>query len=84
MKFALIGDSHAQVIFPNLKKLLENDGHEVVLSKPKAGWTLEKHIENGLEIEMTNSDPDIVLFSLGGNNRDLDTKSYKKKIKKRN
>jgi len=82
MKFALIGDSHAQVIFPNLQKLLENDGHEVVLSKPKAGWTIEKHIDNGLELEMTNSDPDIVLYSLGGNNRDLDTNSYKKKIKK--
>ncbi len=40
MNYALIGDSHTQIIFPNLIPLIEEKGNSVVLSKPKAGWTL--------------------------------------------
>lgn len=81
MKFALIGDSHTQVIFPKLIPLIEEDGNEVALSKPKAGWTLEKHINNNLENELNTSNPDVVIFSLGGNNRQLD-KGYMETVKK--
>ena len=81
MRYSLIGDSHTQVIFPNLIPLLEQSGNEVVLSKPKAGWTLEKHINNNLEEELINSNPDVVVFSLGGNNRNL-TKTYIETVKK--
>ena len=81
MKYALVGDSHTQIIFPNLIPLIENDGHEVVYTNPKAGWTLRKHIENNLENELINSQPNIVIYSLGGNNRDLDNKSYRETIK---
>jgi len=81
MKFALIGDSHTQIIFPNLISLIEKDGNEVVFSKPKAGWTLQKHIDNNLENELKNLDVDVVLFSLGGNNQNLTT-SYLDSVKK--
>ena len=71
MKYALFGDSHAQVVFPILERKLNEQGHDVVISKPVAGWTLKKHLENDFESLLMDSDADVLLLSLGGNNADL-------------
>ena len=77
MNYALFGDSHAQAVFPLLRNNLEREGHQVVISKPVAGWTLKKHLENGFEshlsdvITIANSNVDALVLSLGGNNSNL-------------
>ena len=71
MRYALIGDSHAQAVFPQLKNTLEQLGHTVVVSKPKAGWTLRNHLDDGLEAILAQSRPDVLVLSIGGNNSDL-------------
>ncbi len=71
MRYALFGDSHAQAVFPILEKKLEGNGDVVVISKPVAGWTLKKHLENGFESLLAGSDADVLVLSLGGNNANL-------------
>ena len=71
MKYALVGDSHAQAVFPKLKNIFEQLGHRVVVSKPKAGWTLKKHLNDGLGYLLQQTQPDVLILSLGGNNSNL-------------
>lgn len=78
MKFALIGDSHAQAVFPIIGSKLTSLGYDV-LSKPVAGWTLKKHLEDGLSEIIHNFKPDVLVLSLGGNNQNL-SGSYQKNI----
>lgn len=79
MRYALFGDSHAQVVFPILEDILTNAGHDVVISKPVAGWTLKKHIQNGFASLLLSSDVDALVLSLGGNNSNL-SPSYQQTI----
>jgi hypothetical protein len=79
MRYALFGDSHAQVVFPILESILRDSGHDVVISKPVAGWTLQKHLENGFKSILTGSDADALVLSLGGNNSNL-SPSYQQTI----
>ena len=82
MRIALIGDSHSQVIFPALSKLLKSNGNSVVLQISKPGWDIlsfQKDKSINLEASIVNSKPDIVVFSLGGNNQEL-KESYKSKL----
>jgi len=83
--YALIGDSHAQAVFPRLKKLLTPLGHEVLISKPRAGWTTKKHLNptdgsTSLASLLGEARADVVVFSLGGNNHSL-KESYLEPIK---
>lgn len=71
MRFALFGDSHAQVVFPLLEQKLAQFGNDVVISKPMAGWTLKKHLDNDFGSLLMSSDIDVLVLSLGGNNSDL-------------
>jgi len=71
MKYALFGDSHAQAVFPILEQKIHDNGDEVVISKPMAGWTLAKHLENDFESLLASSNADVLLLSLGGNNANL-------------
>lgn len=71
MNYALFGDSHAQVVFPLLTNKLEESGNRVVISKPVAGWTTKKHIQNGMESLLSTEPVDVLVLSLGGNNHDL-------------
>lgn len=78
MKYAMFGDSHTQVVFPIIGKLLTSMGYDV-LSKPVAGWTLKKHLDDGLESMVQSFKPDVLVLSLGGNNSNL-TDSYQNDI----
>jgi hypothetical protein len=71
MNYALFGDSHAQVVFPLLIDKLEERGHNVVVSKPRAGWTTKKHLQNGMASLLLSQPVDVLVLSLGGNNHDL-------------
>lgn len=76
MRLALVGDSHTQIVFPALSRLVERAGMSVVLSKPKAGWTAKKHLEQGISQELGQAQPETVVISLGGNNMVLN-ESYR-------
>ena len=77
--YALIGDSHTQVVFPFLEDILMQQGNQVVVSKPMAGWTMKKHLQDGLSYLISNAKPDVLLISLGGNNQNL-SNSYMESI----
>jgi hypothetical protein len=70
MKYALFGDSHSQAVFPIVSESLNRLGNEVI-AKSKAGWTLKKHLEDGMEGIIASFSPDVLVLSLGGNNQDL-------------
>jgi hypothetical protein len=80
MKYALIGDSHTQIVFPKLQQMIKASGDSVIISKPKAGWGVQSHLNDGLESLLKSYSPETVVYSLGGNNQDLDKNSYKAKI----
>lgn len=75
-RIALIGDSHAQALWPRVKAKLELAGHDVVLTSANPGWSEAKYATSGIESYLQNAHPDVVVFELGGNNRDFDTSSY--------
>ena len=81
MKIYLIGDSHSQVLFPNLVKKLEADGHSIVGVESRAGWSAQRFIDSNVKSRLKDANPDLTIFSLGGNNRDLDLQSYRNTVR---
>lgn len=81
MKTALIGDSHAKVIFKTLVPLLKQAGFTPVYGKAQNGWSLKKHISQGTLAEMRRAKPDLIVVSLGGNNQDMKAQSYAQTVK---
>lgn len=78
---ALIGDSHTQVTFPMIRDEIEKTGkYKVVQQESKAGWGVKKFISDGVVNRLQRSNPDLVIFSLGGNNHDLKQNSYQNVI----
>ena len=77
MKVALLGDSHAKVTFRSLIPLLKKAGDSVVYERAENGWSLKRHIANGSIRRLRESKPDFIILSLGGNNSDTKTDSYK-------
>jgi len=72
MRYALIGDSHSQIIFPALKALLPGT---VVLAVSKPGWSESKFLQDeGTMQALAQAGADVVIFALGGNNFDFSTK----------
>lgn len=80
MKIALFGDSHTEYVFPMLQESLPSEGFDIVVSKPKRGWSTKSHIKDGLSEILEESKPDVVVFSLGGNNHVLNPSKYSKII----
>lgn len=81
MKLAMIGDSHARVVFRTLQGLLEQKGFKPVFVKAENGWSLKKHIDQGSLESIKKAKPDTIVVSLGGNNHDMKTESYKNTVK---
>lgn len=75
-KTALIGDSHAKVVFRYLAKLLPRRGFPIVYRRAENGWSLKKHIREGTLDHLKRSRPDLILVSLGGNNQSLNSEKY--------
>ena len=72
MRIALVGDSHSQAVFPILSKLLRERGDDIVLQISKPGWDIVSFKKEGkLESSLIEANPDMVIFSLGGNNQIL-------------
>lgn len=77
MRYALIGDSQGQGVFPHLRRLLEAAGHTVSLSlavpgKPPSWWAKSAMLPG----QIASARPDVVVFLLAGNNTDFDPASY--------
>jgi hypothetical protein len=79
-RVALIGDSHAKVVFRYMIPMLEGIGLKKVYSRAENGWSLKKHIQKGTLKEIRNARPEVILVSLGGNNQDTDSYGYKKVV----
>jgi lysophospholipase L1-like esterase len=81
MRIAIVGDSHSEVWGPQMKKRLEEDGHQVVYSSYKRGWSTQSYLnDSGFASSIRAASPEVVVVGLGGNNRDLDYNSYSQKV----
>lgn len=77
MRFALVGDSHAQALWPRLSSALMAAGDQVVLSVASPGWSESRYLSDGRIADMLrDARPDRVLYELGGNNRLKDPAAY--------
>ena len=76
---ALVGDSHTQIIFPMLREILEKAGYTIVLQESNAGWSSKRYIQDGIVDRLKAANPDLTIFSLGGNNQDLSS-DFKKTV----
>lgn len=66
---ALIGDSHAEVLFPLLRPALEAQGYTVALQEAKRGWSEASYLRDaGFPVRLRAARPTVALVHLGGNN----------------
>ena len=82
IRTALIGDSHAKVVFRTMEKILPQAGFNPIYKKAENGWGLKKHIDRGLLPSLQQAKPEIIVVSLGGNNHQTKTASYQKTVDK--
>ena len=75
-RIALIGDSHAKVVFRYLKKMLPELGFDNVYTKAENGWSVKQHIKKGTLPQLKKAKPEIILVSLGGNNQQMNSSKY--------
>jgi len=69
-RVALIGESHEQVLWPLLASKLRAAGHQVVYQVANPGWSEARFLKDGdLASHLSSARPDVVIFGLGGNNR---------------
>lgn len=79
-KIALIGDSHAKVVFKYLVKMLPDLGFDNVYTRAENGWSVKQHIKKGTLPQLKAANPDVILVSLGGNNFDMSPSRYKNTV----
>jgi lysophospholipase L1-like esterase len=78
---ALIGDSHAEVLFPLLKPLAEAAGYRVVYSIAKRGWSEASYNRDAsFASAIAAARPDVALVHLGGNNQAMSTAAYSRDV----
>lgn len=66
---ALIGDSHAEVLFPLLRPALTAQGYTVALSEARRGWSEASYLrDSGFPARLRAARPEVALIHLGGNN----------------
>jgi hypothetical protein len=82
MRVALIGDSHAEIMFPYLQEKLIAEGHQVVFNLPKRGWSTYSFFDKGLLDQLRGPKPDAVIVSLGGNNHRTNSTQYKTAVER--
>lgn len=78
---ALIGDSHAEVLFPLLRPALEARGFSIALSEARRGWSEASY--NGdadLPARLQAARPTVALVHIGGNNAALTDGAYLSQI----
>ena len=81
MRIALVGDSHTQVVWPALKKLLSATGYVVCLQEANPGWDVKSYQEKmNLPQKLASCNPDVVVYGLGGNNFELTSDAYSRRI----
>jgi len=76
---ALIGDSHSQIHFNQLRPYLEEAGHEIVFRSSEPGWGVQKFLSTGKINDLAGADHAVV--ALGGNNFKLEEDRYFPQIK---
>jgi len=72
----MIGDSHSQLVFPFAKDKLPFQYLDII-SKP--GWGVKKFMNEGIPQSLPSAD--VVIVALGGNNFDMDRRSYENEVK---
>lgn len=66
---ALIGDSHAQAIWPRVQRALASTEYSVVLLEANPGWSEASYRSRAPELpaQLKQAAPNVVVFGLGGN-----------------
>lgn len=81
MRYALIGDSHTQVLWPLVSAALKKAGHEVVLTRAQPGWSAASYQKEGkLLAQLAAARPDVVVFNVANNNQDRDSGRYASRV----
>ena len=81
-RIAMIGDSHSQILFPNLRSMFEDNGHSVVYQVSRAGWGVKSFLEApDILSALVESNPTTIIVSLGGNNHTMDS-GYGEQVKR--
>ena len=76
----MIGDSHSQILFPMLAEKLQSQGHQIVYQQSMAGWGVKRYLgESSMLSALSESNPNVVIVSLGGNNQKTDNR-YKDEV----
>jgi lysophospholipase L1-like esterase len=77
MRISLIGDSHAQALWPRVTAALSGQ-HDVVNSIAQPGWSEAKYLSSWqLPGIFAAARPDLVVYELGGNNQALNASAYR-------
>ena len=77
MRYALVGDSHDQAVWPLLKKKLEAAGHTVVLQRAEPGWSGARYLQDGkIAGQLRDARPDVVVYHVSSNNNQLNAGAY--------
>lgn len=80
VRVALVGDSHAQVVWSLFKARLGDLG-TVVFSRAEPGWEIRSYQQDGkLADQIQEARPDVVVFGVGGNNFELTASAYVKRL----
>lgn len=78
---ALIGDSHAEILFPLLKPIAEAAGYRVVFSSAKRGWSEASYNRDAsFASSLAAARPNVALVHLGGNNQAMSTAAYSRDV----
>jgi lysophospholipase L1-like esterase len=76
-RLALIGDSHAEVLFPLLRPALEAQGFTAALTDARRGWSEASYLRDAtFAARLRAAEPRAALVHLGGNNLALTDAAY--------
>lgn len=78
----MIGDSHAQALWPRIARALRGVGHTVTMSLANPGWSEVKYLTSGLLAQIGSIRPDVVVLQLGGNNQSMSRANYEPAARK--
>ena len=78
----IVGDSHIERLGPMMSRAVQEDGLESLGSLARRGWSTARYVREGdLQQRLTeNGTPDIVIISLGGNDRPRNMTRYREQL----
>ncbi len=78
----VVGDSHIERLGPMIDRAVEREGYQSLGHLARRGWSTARYVRQGdLRERLTeNGTPDIVVISLGGNDRPRSQERYRRQL----